>query len=385
LPENGNSTPAIWRDAIFLTAQEGKKLVLIKISKKTRAIEWTREVGEGETPRQSAGEGDGSWRGRQKFHASQNLASPSPATDGERVVVHFGNGDLAAYDFAGNRLWKRNLQEDHGTYSIWWGHANSPVLHEGLVISVSLQDSLADLRPNPVESYVVAHDIRTGEKRWYTARNTGAESEPCDSYTTPVFRSTQGGVEMIVTGGTWIDGYDPSTGKRLWWLPDLGGNRTITGPALAEGRIFQTVGMRGPVLAVKLEGSGKLPETSILWRHEQATPDTACLVHADGRIFLVNDGGMASALDARTGERLWKEKLPGDYRASPLAAEGRIYFLSTSGLATIVPSRGTFEKLAENRIPDEFLASPAVSDGRLYLRGRRALYCIESMASKAAP
>ena len=85
-------------------------------------------------------------RSKQKFHRLHNLASPSPVTDGETVVVHFGNGDLAAYDYEGNQLWKHNLQQDHGAYSIWWGHANSPVIHDGQVISVCMQDSLADLR-----------------------------------------------------------------------------------------------------------------------------------------------------------------------------------------------------------------------------------------------
>jgi outer membrane protein assembly factor BamB len=126
-------------------------------------------------------------RGQQKFHATQNLASPSCTVDGEVVVAHFGNGDLAAYDFAGNRLWSRNLQEDFGKYTIWWGHANSPVLHGDAVISVCMQDSLVDLGQQPSPSYVVAHHKRTGQLLWHTPRPTAATSEPCDSYTTPVF------------------------------------------------------------------------------------------------------------------------------------------------------------------------------------------------------
>ena len=89
-------------------------------------------------------------------------------TDGQVVVVHFGNGDLAAYDFDGEQLWKRNLQDDYGNYTIWYGHANSPVIAGDLVISVCMQDSLADLHEKPIESYVVAHDLRTGAVRWKT-------------------------------------------------------------------------------------------------------------------------------------------------------------------------------------------------------------------------
>src|SRR4029079_17727671 len=113
-------------------------------------------------------------------------ASPSPVTDGKVVVAHYGNGDLAAYDFAGTRLWKRNLQDDYGAYTSWYGHANSPVIAGNLVISVCMQDSVADLFEIPVESYLVAHDLQSGDVRWKVKRRTKAEAEQCDSYATPL-------------------------------------------------------------------------------------------------------------------------------------------------------------------------------------------------------
>src|SRR5262249_23284990 len=161
------------------------------------------------------------------FHELHNMASPSPATDGERVIVHFGNGDLAAYDFEGHRLWHRNLQKDHGTYTIWWGHANSPVLYKDLVIAVSMQDSLADLQDEPVTSYVVAYGKQTGEQKWKTLRMTKAKAEECDSYTTPLLRRTQDRTELVVAGADDIDAYDPATGQRLWFLNGLAKGRTI--------------------------------------------------------------------------------------------------------------------------------------------------------------
>src|SRR5262249_50232972 len=134
----------------------------------------------------------------QKFHNLQNLASPSPVTDGKRVFVHFGNGDLAAYDFDGKQLWHRNLQKDFGRYTIWWGHANSPVLYKNLVITVCMQDSLKDIEDETaVDSYLVAHDQKTGEQRWKTLRNTAATSEHCDAYTTPVFATVDDKTQMI--------------------------------------------------------------------------------------------------------------------------------------------------------------------------------------------
>ena len=371
LPGEGDSTPAVWGDAVFVTCQKGDDLLLVRINRADGKVVWERTAGTGKVVRKTAKP-----RGEQKFHELQNLASPSPVTDGRLVFAHFGNGDLAAYDFDGKQLWHRNLQEDHGKYTIWWGHANSPVLYKDLVITVCMQDSLGDLQEKAVDSYLVAHDQKTGEPRWKTLRNTKATAEECDAYTTPIFREADGKVEMIVMGGRQLDAYDPATGKQLWYLPIPIGNRTITGPTLADGMVFATCGMRKDLVAVRPGGSGRLPESAIAWRTTDNTPDSPCPVAWKGLLFIVSDGGWAQCFDARTGQVRWKERLPGDYKASPLAADGRIYFMNRAGRCIVVAASGKFEKLADNRLDDDILASPAVADGRLYLRGKKALYCI---------
>ena len=159
---------------------------------------------------------------------------PSPVTNGKVVVVHFGNGDLAAYDFNGGQLWKRNLQADYGPYTIWYGHANSPVIFDDLVISICLQDSLADLQDEPAESYLVAHDLATGRQRWKTPRMTGAPAEEADAYTTPLLVNVDGQPQLVVMGGNQLDAYDPRTGKQLWFLPGLTGGRTVASPTVLD-------------------------------------------------------------------------------------------------------------------------------------------------------
>jgi outer membrane protein assembly factor BamB len=378
IPGEGASTPAIWGTAVFITAQDGEKLLLCKINKADGKVAWTREVGQAPTPRAPLRGKKGDERRRQKFHELHNLASPSPVTDGERVIVHFGNGDLAAYTFDGELLWKRNLQDDHGTYTIWWGHANSPVIHEDLVVSVCMQDSISDLDGKPSESYVIAHDKRTGNQVWKTLRMTPATAEECDSYITPVFVKNAGRVEMIVVGGDTIDAYDPATGKQVWQLNGLSKSRIITGPTVHNGMVYATRGMRGDLYAVRAGGSGTLPSTAIVWKTGKGTPDTCCPVIRNGLIFFVSDDGIARCLDAATGEEKWAERLHGDHKASPITAENRVYFLDRKGKCTVVAATGQFHKLAENVIDDEMLASPAVSDGRLFLRGKKTLYCISS-------
>ncbi len=371
LPEWGTSTPAIWENAIFLTSHtDDDRLVALRIDKTSGRIVWTREVGQGVAVREAPK------RAQQKFHRLHNLASPSPVTDGESVVVHFGNGDLAAFDFAGKLLWKRNLQEDYGDYSVWWGHANSPILHGGLVISVCMQDSLADLQKTPVESYLVAHDVKTGEVRWKQPRMTGAPAEQADAYTTPLLIQTETGPQLVVMGGNTLDAYNPADGQRLWWMNDLVGGRTVTGPTYSHGVIYTTQGMRGPLLAVKIGKSGELTHRDLEWKHDSGSPDTCSPVVWDRWLYTVTDDGIARCFDAFTGHLQWKERLPGGYKASPVAVDGRIYFLNTAGRATVIGAKGRFDKLAENQLDDETIASPAISAGRLYLRGRKSLYCI---------
>jgi outer membrane protein assembly factor BamB len=380
LPAWGTSTPAIWGDAIFVTTHvDNQRLLLLKVDKKTGRIEWTREVGQGK-----AGQGDRSAkgqgrRGQQRFNPLHNLATPSPVTDGQLVVVHFGNGDLAAYDFDGKRLWRRNLQEDFGKFTIWWGHANSPVLYQDLVITVSMQDSCADLdefKDKPSPSYLVAHDKRTGQLRWKTPRPTPARAEDGDSYTTPLLWKHRDGLEMIVMGGRVLDGYDPATGKRLWYLPGLSGSRVITGPVVAGDVAYFVQGKRDALLAVKLGGRGEIPKSDILWQFGSGTPDSPTPVVWGDLLFLVTNNGIAKCLSAKTGQQHWEQRLKGDHHASPLAAEGRVYFLSVKGLATVVAAAPRLEKLAENQLDDQTIASPIVSDGRIYIRGQKALYCV---------
>jgi outer membrane protein assembly factor BamB len=380
LPAWGNSTPVIWGNAIFLTSHvDNRRLVLAKIDKTKGTVVWIRQVGEGSispVPDDNRSKSPHE-RGHQEFHQSQNLAGPSPVTDGQVVVVHFGDGELAAYDFDGRRLWRRNLQKDYGEYSIWWGHANSPVLYENLVISACMQDSCADLlERTPVPSYVVAHDKRTGEEVWRTPRTTAATAENCDSYATPIFRRVEEHAELVVMGSQMLDAYDPANGHRLWYLPGLAGNRTISGPVAAGGMILATEGRQHALLAVRPGGPGKRPRRDIVWRFDQGTPDSTTPVVWGDLLFLVTDNGVVRCLDLRSGRLLWKMRLKGEYRASPVAAEGRVYCLNTKGLCTILSAALRPDRLTENQLDDDTLASPAVSDGKLFLRGRNSLYCV---------
>jgi len=375
IPGWGNSTPIVWENAVFVTTQQAEQLLLLRLDKPTGKVVWSREVGRGTT-----NVGAKAQRGGQVFHRLHNLASPSPVTDGETVVAHFGNGDLAAYDFSGKQLWRRNLQEDHGRYTIWWGHANSPVIYQDLVISTCLQDSLADLKKEPLDSYLVAHDLKTGRLRWFAKRPTDAVAEEADAYTTPVVQSVGERKELIVMGGNQLDAYDPASGRRWWYLPGLKGGRTVTGPTIAGPFVVATRGFRGPVFALKLseQHEGKLvAQRALAWSHEAGgSPDSCCPAVWADLVFTVTDDGIARCYSGFGGRLLWKNRLAGTYKASPITGTNRVYFLNETGLCTVVSATPQYRKLVENQLDDETLASPAAADGQIFIRGRKNLYCL---------
>lgn len=371
IPGAGASTPVIWGDAIFLTSQaDDNALIVLKVSKKTGEIAWQTTVGKAEIVREAPS------RKAQKFHQIHNLASPSCATDGKTVVAHFGNGLLVALDYEGKVLWEHNLAEEYGGYTIWWGHANSPVITGGMVISVCMQDSLSDLQAEPVESYLVAHDLVTGKVRWKKSRMTSAKSEQCDSYTTPLLTSIGGVQQLVVMGGNQLDSYDPITGNQLWLLDGLVGGRTVTGPTIASEMIITTRGMRGPMIAVQPDGNGEQNHRAIRWDYTEGTPDSCTPVVAREMIYSVSDDGVLRCIDLASGNLKFKQRIPGKYKASPITAEGRVFLLNTDGLCTVISAMPRFDKLVENQLEGETIASPATSDGRIYIRSKTHLYSV---------
>ena len=181
---------------------------------------------------------------------------------------------------------------------------------------------------------------------------------------------------MVVWGGQVLDAYDPAGGERLWHLPGLLGNRVIPSPVAAGELIYCIQGMRRPLLAVRPGGRGKRPRDEIAWKFDQGTSDSPSPVVWGELLFMVTNNGIARCFDAPSGRVRWKARLQGTYYASPLAAEGRIYFLNMDGLATVVAASSRYDRLTENQLDDRTIATPAVSDGRIFIRGHQRLYCL---------
>jgi outer membrane protein assembly factor BamB len=367
IPGWGTSTPVIWKDAIFVTTQvNDRKLLLLRLDTDSGKIVWEREVGEGE-PRRKGDVGVG------RYHNEHNMASPSPVTDGKHVWAHFGNGDLVCYDFDGKKIWSTNLTNDLGVYSIWWGHANSPLLVGDLLISACMQDPKDGGR-----NYVVAHDKLTGKQKWLTLRDYGAKGEPADSYTTPLLFKHKGQLQVILFGGNVLDAYDPANGKRLWMCKPFKGNRVISGPTLAAGTVFAIQGMKGPLFAIKASGQDDTTDSNVLWKTvgKSETPDASSPVIANRLVFMANNNGIAMCFDADTGKELWKERLGDDVRATPLVGDGRIYFFTKAGSTIIVEASREYKMVSRADLGEEIMASPAATRGSLVLRTKGYVYRI---------
>ena len=295
-------------------------------------------------------------------HDKHNMATPSPVTDGRMVYAWFGTGQLVALTVDGKPVWQRHLGREIAPFDIQWGHGSSPVLHD---------DTLLLLCDQPSASYLLALDKRTGKERWKADRGKGRFS-----YSTPLIVRTPSRTEVIVNSNERVDAYDATNGSLLWHVGES--NRfPVPSPVAHDGIIYMSRGYRsGPYFAVRPGGTGDVSATHVLWHVPTGAPYVSSLVYHDGRVYMANDVGVLTAVDAKTGARVWQERLDGVFSASPVAAGGHVYFASENGETIVVRSQPAPTVVARNPIGERTIASPAVAGGRIYLRTDGHLFAI---------
>jgi outer membrane protein assembly factor BamB len=359
LPDRSGSTPIVWGERIFLNVAEGDELFLWCVERNKGTLVWKKLLG------------GGNHRERK-----QNMSSPSPVTDGKSVYVMTGTGVLKGFDFEGRELWARDIQKDYGAFGLQWGYASSPLLHEDALYVQVLHGMKTD---DP--SYVLRINRATGKTVWKVERPTAAIMESPDAYTTPALLNHAGKTEIVITGGDVVTGHDPATGKELWRAGGLNPEnapfyRIVASPVVHDGIIYAPTRIK-PLLAFRAGGRGDISKSHLLWS-SQAGPDVPTPV-TDGKYFyIVGDKGIVWCLDAKTGKEVYGPVRikPGDYSASPVLADGKIYATSEEGLTTVIRAGEKFEVLAENNLNEYCLSSPAVSDGQIFIRTSGHLYCI---------
>lgn len=381
LPGPSAATPIVWRQHVFVSSTDRAthSLVALALDQQTGRERWRHSIAEG----------------IQRDDRS-NFASPSPVTDGERVIFFYGQGDLVAFDLGGRRLWQRSLAKDYGEFAFLWTYGASPLLYDGrLYIQVLQRDVPVNGRGRPgsngvIESYLLALDPATGGELWRHVRPSDAVAESRESYASPVPFSHAGRNEILVAGGDCITGHDPATGAELWrwgtWNPKkIGHWRLVPSPVGGDGVILACAPKNDPIYALRAGGSGQLPDTAVVWKSDQTrevTADVPTPLFYLGDFFVLSDLRKALArVEPRTGRVKWLIETPGTakYEASPTGADGRIYLLNFHGDVVVVDAAdGRLLHRAEMGEPgDDRTRSTVVAvDNELFIRTNRKLYCL---------
>lgn len=355
VPGEGHSSPILWGDRIFLTSalQDSQDRLLLCIDRKTGALLWQQAVI------------------RSALEAKNNensFASATPATDGKRVYVTFLDGAevvVAAYDFAGKQLWLARP----GRFKSQWGFSHTPVLFENEVVVVCYSKG---------ENFVVAVNQADGQTAWKTICEN-----PTQSYSPSLIRKIGGRFQMIVPGNKSVTSYDPKTGKVLWVVDGLADDSVVT-PVYHDKADLVLTCTSWPtkiLVAVKPDGDGNVTTSKVAWKTTEGAPYVPSPIAVGDWFFTSSFAGKAVyCYEAATGAVLWKEPM-GLHHASPVAANGLIYFLNDDGVMHVVKAGSKFELVARNELGERTYASPALSGGQIFLRGFNNLYCIGKAAN----
>jgi len=344
IPGRGWSSPSIQGDRIWLTTatEEGKSLRAISIDRNTGAILQNIEVFRLKSPGQ--------------INSKNSYASPTPILEGDRVYVHFGAHGTACLTQSGEIVWKTRVEYDNGQH----GSGGSPVIYDDLlIVSCDGQES----------QFVVALDKTTGKVRWKKFR------EGYQAYTTPLVVRLPAGDQVISPGAYRAIAYEPRTGKEIWQVRYGDGFSNVPRPVYGAGLVFICTGFQQPsLLAVRLDGRGDVTKSHIAWTLKRGVSLTPSPLLVGDELYMVSDNGIASCVDAKSGVPNWQVRLGGNHSASPIYADGRIYFLSEEGESVVIAPGKEFKALAKNQLDGPTLASMAVSGGSIFVRSQTRLY-----------
>jgi outer membrane protein assembly factor BamB len=376
------SSPVVASNQVWLTTatDDGHELFAVCVDRETGKVTRDLRLFQVEKP--------------QFAHAFNTHASPTPVIEPGRVYVTFGAAGTACLDTpTGRVLWeRRDFVCNH-----YRGAGSSPILYRDLLL---MHFDGSD------HQFVVALDKYTGRTVWRRERSIDfkdldADGKPSSegdlrkAFATPHVATLGGQPILISLGAKAVYAYDPLTGTEQWRVEERLNHSAGTRPVVGHGLVFAPTGWaNGQVLAIQPGRSGEVidantepdaaaprPRLQVAWKTKRSAPRKPSLLLVDDLLFMIEDGGIASCLEARTGREVWRERVGGNYSASPLHAEGRIYCFSEEGKATVLKAGHEYQVLATNELADGFMASPAAAGRALFLRTRTHLYRIEQPGS----
>ena len=371
----GWSSPVIWDRQVWLTTatKDGKELFAVCLDRDTGRVVHDLKLFTVESP--------------QFAHQFNSHASPTPVLEEGRVYVTFGAAGTACLDTRnGKVLWeRRDIECNH-----FRGAGSSPILYGDLLL---MNFDGSD------RQFIIALDSKTGKTAWQRERSIdykdlGPDGKPeaagdwRKAFSTPHVAVLAGGPVLISQGAKAVYGYEPRGGRELWRVEERTSHSASSRPVAGHGLVFVNSGWsNGQLLALRPGRQGEVLDANgaqtnqgpltLVWKSKRNVPKKPSLQLAGDLLFSIDDGGIAGCLEAQTGRELWRERVGGNYSASPLFADGRIYFFSEEGKATVIAAGREFKKLAESTLADGFMASPAVAGRALFLRTRTHLYRVE--------
>lgn len=359
IPGLGWSSPIIWGDRIFLTTatEGGVGCHVMCLDRASGKVLWDKQVFQQQLKRKEQ---------------KNSYATPTPVTDGQLVYAAFNDGSLCALDFDGNIAW---INRDVPFYS-QHGLGASPIIYEDLLIqprdaSSETGDKYVGWQKPWDKSFILALDKKTGKEKWRGKRGMSRIA-----HVTPCIWRDGDKAQLISAAGDVVQGHDLASGELIWTSYGAG-EGVVPSVVLGDGVVYNATGFtRTTIRATKLGGKGDVTKTHVLWNQTTGAPTMSSFVLAKGYLFAVKEDGMAVCLDQKTGQVVWKQRLRGQFSPSPIFADGKIYFLSEQGEATVIEPGPQYKPIAVNRVEEECQASFAVSGGQIFLRTGKALYCI---------
>jgi len=391
LPGSSAATPIIDAKRVFLSSVDlgsgsGNSmggLVALCVDRFTGKVLWQKNAGSGYLPG-----GDGFTH---QLDSKSNYASPSPVTDGKRVIFFFGNGDLVAYSVKGAEEWRRNIQRDYGNFCFQWTFSSSPTLHGNrLYLPILQRNEPVHGRGKPnAESFLLCMDPKTGKTLWKKNRDSSARKESLESFGTIIPHKGQ----LLVAGGDVITGHDPKSGDELWrwgtWNPGHKQEwwRLVPSPVVGGGRILVCAPKKAPVYAIETGLSGTHSgKVGLAWSTENQTvltSDVPTPLYYREKFFVLSDlRKVLSRVQPKSGKVEWSLDLPGKYkwRSSPTGGDGKIFLMNHNGEVLVVTSESgkilTHAKMGDS-YDDNTRSSVALAGNNLFIRTNEILYCIE--------
>ncbi len=361
IPGQGQSTPIVWGDRVFVTtavATAGTfpapdapyEFVVLCLDRATGEERW-RQVAVKEKPHEGV-------------HKTASYAAPTPVTDGKRLYVSFGSRGVFCYDLDGKELWKRDLGDK--TIRRSFGEGSSLVV-DG--------ESLIQLWDHEGPSFVYCLDARSGKTRWKVERDESS------TWSTPLIVTHDGVIQVVVNGSNRVRSYDITDGKLLWACGGQTRN-PIPAPMTADGVLYAASGFRGnAVYAIPLDARGDITDSGkVIWKTNEAGPYVASPLLYDGLLYVTKERtAILTVLDAKTGKvHYLDQRLPGmkNIYASLVGAAGKVFITGRNGTTLVLKHAESFEVLASNDLGEPVDASPVIVGKELFLRGRDHLYCI---------